>query len=132
MKEPVWLTADIVCALHSQLLAEHGGQEGIRDRGLLESALARPRNRFAYEREGLAGLAAAYGFGLCRNHPFLDGNKRVAFAAMDVFLQLQGRTLAAPEPEAVERILALASGHMTEKELEAWVRKRMKRVSPRA
>ena len=119
-------------ALHAQVLAEHGGREGVRDRAMLESALARPRNRFAYGKTGLAALAAAYGFGLCRNHPFVDGNKRVALAAMDVFLQLQGRELVAPEPEVARTILALAAGRLTEAKLEAWVRKRTRRVRPRA
>jgi death-on-curing protein len=132
MKEPRWLSREIVMALHAQLLAEHGGREGIRDPAMLESALARPRNRFAYGKTGLAGLAAAYGFGLCRNHPFVDGNKRVALAAIDVFLQLQGRELVAPEPEVAERILALAAGRLTERKLEAWVRKRTRKIRPRS
>jgi death-on-curing protein len=132
LKEPRWLSGEIVVALHAQILAEHGGRPGVRDRAMLESALARPRNRFAYRRTGLAGLAAAYGFGLCGDHPFTDGNKRVALAATDVFLQLQGRELSAPEPEVAERVLALAAGRLTEPELEAWVRKRMRRIRPPA
>jgi death-on-curing protein len=132
LKEPRWLSREIVLALHAQVLAEHGGRERIRDRATLESALARPRDRFAHRKTGLAGLAAAYGFGLCRNHPFVDGNKRVALAAIDVFLQLQGRELSAPEPEVAERILALAAGSLTEPRLEAWVRKRTRKLRPRA
>jgi death-on-curing protein len=128
MKEPRWLTADIVLAIHAQLLAEHGGSAGLRDRGALESALGKPRNRFAYGKAALPDLAASLAFGLGRNHPFVDGNKRVALACLDVFLQLQGRELVAPEVEAADTILALAEGSLTEKALAAWVRRRTKKL----
>ena len=128
MKEPRRLTVEIVLALHAQVLAEHGGSDGLRDRGVLESALGRPRNRIAYGKADLPALAASLAFGLCRNHPFVDGKKRVALAALDVFLQLQGRELVAPEIEAADTILALAAGELTEKALAAWVRRRMKKL----
>ena len=131
MREPRRLTAEMVRALHSQLLAEHGGLPGMRDRGLLESALAAPRHRFAYRRTTLAREAAAHGFGLCRDRPFVDGNRRVSLAAMDVFLQLQGKELAAPEEEAVEVILALAEGELREAALAGWIARHMRRLKAR-
>ena len=123
MKEPRWLTATIVQAIHVDQVREHGGALGLRDRGLLESALARPRNRFHHEpASDLAALAASYGFGIARNHPFADGNKRVAFQAMYVFLGLNGQQLDAPESEVVAVMLALAAGDITEGELGEWIR----------
>jgi death-on-curing protein len=110
------------------LLREHGGSPGLRDENLLESALARPRHLFAYESEvDAAGLAAAYGFGIARNHPFVDGNKRTALMAMYVFLGLNGWTLEADEAEAVRTILALAAGDLTEARLAAWLRDHARR-----
>ena len=96
MNEPVWLDIDIVLDFHVEQLALFGGADGIRDRGLLESALARPINKFGYGETGLAALAAAYGFGIARNHPFIDGNKRTALASIIVFLGLNGVDLDAP------------------------------------
>lgn len=121
MKEPVWLTKDIVAALQFKALKEFGGTPGVRDEGLLESALARPRNLLAYGKPSLFALAAAYAFGLAKNHPFVDGNKRAAFAAVDVFLQLNGRELAAGEAEATVVFQDLAAGELGEDDLAKWI-----------
>ena len=121
MSEPVWLTRDIVVAIQGELIAEHGGLSGVRDEGLLESAPARPINLAAYGKPSLFALAAAYGFGLARNHPFLDGNKRIALASIDVFLQLNGYELTAPEVEAAAVIRDLAAGEFEEAALARWV-----------
>lgn len=123
MDEPLWLTRVIVEAIHTAQLREHGGQLGLRDEGLLESALARPRHRWSYEPESdLASLAAAYGFGLTKNHPFIDGNKRVGFVAMNVFLILNGYEIEAPEPEVVATMLRVADGSLDESSLADWLR----------
>jgi death-on-curing protein len=122
MSEPVWLDVDIIIDVHAEQLALFGGPEGIRDRGLLESALARPQNKFAYGETDLAALAAAYGFGIARNHPFVDGNKRAAFAAIIVFLGLNDIEFAPPPPAATAIILALAAGEVGEEGLTRWSR----------
>lgn len=123
--EPVWLDYPIVEALHNDQLRTHGGTPGVRDRGLIESALARPLQRWTYDESAdLANLAASYGFGLAKNHGFVDGNKRVAFMALYVFLGLNGKDLDAPEPEVVSVMLAVAGGELGEDELAAWVRER--------
>ncbi len=119
-----WLTTEIVLAIHGELIAEHGGPDELRDEAALESAMARPRQKAAYGSPDLAALAAAYGFGLCRNHPFLDGNKRVTLAAIDVFLRLNGARLTATELDAAATILALAAGEIDEAQLAAWIRER--------
>src|SRR6476661_11248599 len=121
MNEPEWLDIDIVLDFHAEQLALFGGADGIRDRGLLESALARPLNKLAYGESGIATLAAAYGFGIARNHPFIDGNKRTALASMIVFLGLNGLDLDAPREQATVIILGLASGEMSEKGLAGWI-----------
>jgi len=109
--------------MHSELLAEHGGRPGIRDLALLSSALARPRNRRVYGASAsLFDLAAAYGFGINKNHPFIDGNKRLALAVMYVFLEINGYRLNAPEVEAADLILRLASGELGEKYLAGWLK----------
>src|SRR5208282_801834 len=100
MTEPEWLDIDIVLDFHAEQLSLFGGADGIRDRGLLESALARPINKFAYGETDLAALAAAYGFGIAKNHPFVDGNKRTALASIIVFLGLNGLDLDAPQEAA--------------------------------
>jgi death-on-curing protein len=121
--EPVWLDRRIVEALHEQLIQEYGGTAGIRDAGLLESALGRPRNKWGYEEDfDLSLLAASYAYGLARNHPFVDGNKRIAATAVGVFLGLNGLELEAPEPELVSAILAITTAEWTEDELAAWIR----------
>src|SRR6184192_1067209 len=113
-------------AIHDAQLREHGGSLGIRDEGLLESALARPRNKFAYARQpDLATLAAAYAFGLAKNHGFVDGNKRAAFMAAYVFLGLNGQDLEAAEPDVVETMEGVADGRVSERALAAWMRERL-------
>jgi death-on-curing protein len=126
MTEPEWLDLDIVIDFHAEQLALFGGAEGMRDLGLLESALARPVNKFAYGERGIAALAAAYGFGIARNHPFVDGNKRTALAAMIVFLGLNGVDLAASQEEVTAVILSLAAGEITEQLLARWIADHMK------
>jgi death-on-curing protein len=122
MSAPRWLTRDIVMVLHAQLIAEHGGSAGLRDEGALESALARPQQKQHYEPQDIPALAAVYAFGLSLNHAFVDGNKRVALASLDVFLRLNGWALTATEVEAVTTIRDLASGNLSEEALLAWVR----------
>jgi death on curing protein len=123
VKEPRWLSALMLRAIHASQVQEHGGSLGLRDKGLHDSALDRPRNRFHYEPEcDLPALAASYGFGLARDHAFVDVNQRVAFQAMYVFLGLNGLRIAAEEPEVVRFMLALAAGDVPEPELAAWLR----------
>jgi death-on-curing protein len=118
----VWIEESVVLALHEEHLAEHGGPVGVRDRGLLESALFRPQNLIGYGDPDLAALAAAYGFGLARNHPFIDGNKRTAFTVMELFLALNGQELIADDPSCIVTILKLADGSLTEAEFADWIR----------
>lgn len=126
MTEPRWLTVDEVRRLHALQIDECGGSPGIRDAGLLESAVLRPRQRYHYgELKTIVDLAVAYATALSGNHPFVDGNKRVAFHAMLVFLRLHGLALKATAGEATEMMLALASGRASEAELSAWVRSRV-------
>lgn len=121
--EPTWLTRPILEALHTDQIAEHGGGAGIRDEGLLESALARPQQRWHYESEtDLAALAAAYAFGIAKNHPFVDGNKRAALVGAYTFLALNDFELEAPETETVSIVLGTAEGSISEEELAAWIR----------
>jgi death on curing protein len=117
-----WVDKDVLLALHDESLAEHGGGIGLRDAGLLESALDRPKNLALYGSPDVAELAAAYGFGLAKNHAFVDGNKRVAFLAIGLFLYSNGYRLRATQPEATQTILALAAGELTENELALWIR----------
>lgn len=121
MAEPVWIVRDVVLAVHDEQLSEHGGQSGVRDLGLLESALARPRNQYAYGETSITRLAASYAFGLSRNHPFLDGNKRTSLVVAELFLALNGLELAASDAECVTTFLALAAGELTEEELAGWI-----------
>jgi len=123
--EPIWLTRLILDTIHSELLAEHGGAEGIRAGGedLIESALARPQHKYAYTPEAdLVDLAAAYLFRLTKNHGYIDGNKRVGFAAAATFLLLNGVRLTASEPEAYDAVIGVAEGRYTEEEIAAWLR----------
>lgn len=123
MTGPEWLSKAAILAIHDEQLAEHGGGTGVRDDGLLESALARPRNRFAYDAAvDLATLAAAYAFGLARNHPFIDGNKRTAFVAAELFLDLNGMVLAASDADCVLTMLRLAAGEIGEEAFAGWLR----------
>jgi death-on-curing protein len=122
--EPVWLTRLIVDTIHSELIGEHGGAPGIRSGGedLIEVALARPRHKLAYVPDAtLADFAAAYLFGLARNHGYLDGNKRVGFAAAATFLLPNGVRLDAPEPDAYDAVLAVVEGRATEEQTAAWI-----------
>lgn len=122
--EPEWVSRELVQAIHDELLDQHGGLAGVRDDGLIHSALERPRNRWAYDEEAdLFECAAAYGFGLAKNHGFNDGNKRTAFQAMYTFLGINGLRLVAEEPEAVAVMLALAEGKLSERKLAGWLRK---------
>lgn len=122
MTEPVWLAVDLVLAIHERQLRRFGGPPGIRDFGARESALARPRKRRAYEQGDLAALAAAYAFGIARNHPFVDGNKRTALLALVVFLGLNGIDFVADEAEAAVIIRDLAAGRVNEAGLARWIR----------
>lgn len=119
--EPLWLTPSIVMAIHADLLDQHGGLAGVRDGGLVLAALARPRHRWEYGGSDLFTCAAAYGFGLAKNHGFVDGNKRTAFQAMYTFLGLNGMELIATEPDTVTTMLALAEGTLTEEQLGEWL-----------
>lgn len=120
--EPVWVGREVLDAIHLDQLREHGGLQGIRDENALESALARARNKWAYDGiEDPSILAAAYGYGLATSHPYHDGNKRIAFLAMIVFLGLNGRDLEASDAEVVETMLALADGSLSESDLASWL-----------
>jgi death-on-curing protein len=132
VKEPVWVARLVVDAIHWDQIREHGGLAGIREENVLESALARARQRWLYEPESdMASLAAAYGFGLCQNHPFRDGNKRVAFVTMVVFLDLNGWDFDAPESEVIAVMLAVASSQSKETDLALWLRSKITRRKAR-
>jgi death-on-curing protein len=121
MGEPAWIDLEVVLAIHDEQLAEHGGQPGVRDRGLLESALDRPRNQFAYGETEITRLAASYAFGISRNHPFLDGNKRTSLVVAELFLDLNGLELIASDVQCVTTFLQLAAGELTEDQLADWI-----------
>jgi len=122
VKEPLWLDRRAIIAFHSESLAEHGGSSGIRDEGLLDSALARPKNQFAYAAESdIARPAAAHGFGLAKNHAFVDGNKRIAFIATATFLRLNGCRLTSSRMEEIQTMLAVAAGELTEEAFATWI-----------
>jgi len=122
----VWIERSVILAAHEEQLADHGGSPGIRDAGLLDSALARPLNRAAYGKPDAAELAAAYAFGLAANHPFVDGNKRTAFVAMELFLALNGHELVADDAGCVMTMLAMAAGTMKEADFAEWVRRQQR------
>lgn len=124
MREPVWLSESLVLAIHERQLAEHGGSTGVRDTGMLESALARPQHKFTYGGDDIdmSALAAAYAFGIARNHPFVDGNKRTAAVACETFLNLNGYTLTATDTDLYPVFLALAGGEMEEESVGEWLR----------
>lgn len=122
MNEPVWVLRAVIDALHDMQLVEHGGATGLRDEGLLESALARPKNQFAYGETDLCALAATYTAEIAHNHPYVDGNKRTAFLAAYVFLQINGLELNASEIDATSTMVALASGKMERQEFAEWLR----------
>lgn len=130
MSEPTWLLTKAVIDIHTEQLAQFGGPDGVRDIGLLESALARPINRHAYGETDLAALAASYAFGIARNRPFIDGNKRVALLAMVTFLGLNGVALAVTDEAIAAAILALAAGEVDEDGLTRWVRDNWPKDAP--
>ena len=120
--EPVWLDATLALAIHDRQLAEHGGPSGVRDLGALESALGRPVNQWVYGEDDRCALAAAYAFGIARNHPFTDGNKRTAWVLARLFLRLNGTAIAFEQRDAINTVLALAAGELSEDELADWFR----------
>jgi death on curing protein len=128
MKEPEWVLREVVFAAHEQSLAQFGGSAGVRDEGLLDSALGKPLNLFAYGKPGLFDLAASYAFGIVKNHPFIDGNKRTGFIVAVVFLELNGYKFRAGEVDATLQTLALAAGEMSEAAFAAWLKANSKRA----
>ena len=122
MTEPNWLSDEIIIAIHDEQLAIHGGGVGLRDQGMLASALERPVNKWSYENAELPELAAAYAFGLAKNHPFIDGNKRIALLALYTVLYINGVDFIVPEADAAAAILALAAGEVDEDGLTRWIR----------
>jgi death-on-curing protein len=131
MKAPRWVRRETVLTLHDQLLAEFGGASGVRDAGLLDSALARPQNLQAYGKPSVFDLAASYAASLVKNHPFVDGNKRIGFTVAVLFLELNRQRFAAPEAEAVVKTLALAAGAIGERAYAKWLETNCRRPSPR-
>jgi death-on-curing protein len=127
MKEPRWIEDNVVAAIHSRQLAEHGGLDGVRAPGMLSSALARPKNAFAYSqpKPDIPALAAAYAFGIIKNHPFVDGNKRTAYVLYRTFLILNGHDLEATEVEKYETFLSVANGTLDEQQLAEWIRSKL-------
>jgi death-on-curing protein len=130
MSRWIWIEEAVVWAVHEAQLAEHGGSAGVRDSGLLASALARPLNLAAYGEPDVAALASAYGYGIARNHPFIDGNKRTAFVCTELFLMLNGANLTADDANCVATMLALAAGDLAEADFAAWLRSYTTPVSP--
>ena len=131
MGKPVWLTKSIIEAIHLSQIREHGGKYGLREANLLDSAIAKPKNHWAYSKEpDIIVLAASYGYGLARNHCFIDGNKRVAFMAMYTFLGLNGYEIETTEPEVVDLMLGVADGSVSESEIIIWLRKRVISLAP--
>lgn len=122
MREPVWIEAELALAIHDRQLAEHGGPIGLRDAWGLDSALARPRNHWAYGERDLSALAAAYAYGIARNHPFVDGNKRTAWVLARLFLVLNGTSISFAPEDAVRVVLQLAASKLDEAEFAAWLR----------
>lgn len=121
MIAPIWILKETVLALQEQLIAEFGGETGLRDMGLLESALARPKHVHTYREASVIDLAASYAFGLVKNHPFIDGNKRIGFTVAATFLEINGHTFTASEVDAVIQTLALAAGDVDEAGYAAWL-----------
>lgn len=121
MNEPLWLDRDDCLGIHEMMLSQHGGLSGVRDEGLLLSAIAKPQNHFAYGSRSLTGMAAAYAAGIVLNHPFLDGNKRTGFMVAVTFLELNGLELTASEEAAVQNTVGLASGQISEAHYADWL-----------
>ncbi|SFD25503.1 death on curing protein [Bosea sp. CRIB-10] len=130
MIEPSWLSEEVIIAIHDEQLAIHGGGAGLRDAGMLASALERPINKWAYEGAELPELAAAYAFGLAKNHPFIDGNKRTALLALYAFLFINDVDFIVPEADAAAIILALAAGEVEEEGLTRWIRDNWPKDAP--
>lgn len=128
MKEPRWISREVVLAIHEQSLAQYGGSAGIRDEGLLDSALGRPQNLFAYEQPSIFAMAAAYASGIIRNHPFIDGNKRTGFVVCAVFLERNGYELVASEEDATLTTLALAASEIKEADYASWLERNTRRL----
>lgn len=127
MKKWIWIDPRAIVAIHDEQLAEHGGGAGVRDAGLLESALARPVNLALYDKPDAAALAASYAVGLAKNHPFVDGNKRTAFVACELFLAANGHDLVASDEECLAMMLSLAASEIGEAEFAAWLRENVRR-----
>lgn len=127
MRRPIWVSRETVVLLHEQLLAAFGGSSGIRNQGLLESALARPENLLAYGEPTVHDLAASYAFGIVKNHPFVDGNKRTGFTVAILFLELNGQRFEAEEADATVQTLALAAGAITQAKYAEWLKANSKR-----
>jgi death-on-curing protein len=124
---PVWISRAAALAIHDEQIAEHGGALGLRDEGLLDSALARPKNLLSYGRAGIPRLAAAYAFGIARNHPFVDGNKRTSLVVAETFLELNGFELAADDAECLEMWNLLAGGEISGEKMASWMGKKARR-----
>lgn len=127
MRSWVWIANDVAIAIHLEQLANHGGGDGVRDNGLFESAMARPQNLASYGNPDAPALAASYAYGLARNHPFIDGNKRTAAVVSETFLRANGFLLRASDAEIVVIFTALAAGELSEDELAEWLRERVER-----
>jgi death on curing protein len=127
VNEPIWIDDRVVVAIHNRQLAEHGGLEGIRDEGLLESALGRPKNLLAYSElpPDIASLAAAYAYGIAKNHPFVDDNKRTGYVVMRTFLKLNGCDIKASSPDKYQTWVELAEGKLSQEELGQWIREKL-------
>jgi death-on-curing protein len=132
MPEPVWVREDVARAIHLRQLAEHGGAVGVRDDRLLQSALSRPKNQWAYSqpRPDLAALAASYAFGIIKNHAFVDGNKRTGYVVCRTFLLLNGHDIDATQEEKYAAFLSVAGGDMNEPQLARWIRSKLRRTRP--
>ena len=122
MKEPLWLNREDCLGIHEMMLSQHGGLSGVRDEGLLLSAIAKPQNHFAYGSESMAVMAASYAAGIVLNHPFLDGNKRTGFMTAATFLEMNGLELTASEESTVQQTVSLASGQLTEEDYAEWLK----------
>jgi death-on-curing protein len=131
MNEPLWLTGEDGMVVHEMMLAQHGGRAGVRDEGLLESAVSKPQNQFAYGSPLLAEMAASYAAGIIHNHPFIDGNKRTGFVLATSFMELNGFEFVADEESAVERNRALAAGAISEEEYARWLAEKSRPIKRR-
>jgi death-on-curing protein len=129
MKEPVWLTKQQILALHANQIQEHGGSHGVRDDSLLESALGKPQNLYCYAEPTIFEIAASYGYGIIKNHPFVDGNKRTGIVATGVFLMINGWNIEVPEPELVLTTVSVADGSLEEKAFSLWLKENSKEFS---